>query len=176
MSILVGQDIINEKQLLLPGYSVNNVFFDAQCAGDHTGRKALETWAGSQFVNIGGMGCNYGGAQVSVVASYMFLPLLGYECAANYLADSIEFHDFYRLGAVTLCAKVILGQLAKQNEWEEIKSVYHEVFQRDLPKYMEFFHQHGIKFTVTSPTDVFDEAVTIFEYLNSSRMRCGSHR
>ena len=57
MSILVAQDIINEQQLLLPGYSVNSVFFDDQCAGDHTVRKVLETLAGSQFVTMGGLGC-----------------------------------------------------------------------------------------------------------------------
>ena len=51
MSILVAQDIINEQQLLLPGYTVNSVFFDDQCRGDHTVREVLETMAGnSQFV------------------------------------------------------------------------------------------------------------------------------
>ena len=53
---------------------------------------------------------------VSVVASSMRVPSMGYECAADYLTDSVEFHDFYRLGTVTLYAKVILVQPAEQNE------------------------------------------------------------
>ena len=68
MSILVAQDIINEQQLLLPGYTVNSVFFDDQCRGDHTVRKVLETLAGSQFVAIGGMCCSDVCALVSVAA------------------------------------------------------------------------------------------------------------
>ena len=161
MAILVAQDIINEQQLLLPGYTVNSVFFDDQCRGDHTVREVLETMAGnSQFVAIGGMGCNDVCAQVSVVASSMRVPSMGYECAADYLTDSVEFHDFYRLGTVTLYAKVILVQLAKQYEWKEIKFVYHEAFQRDLKKYTSFFDQHGIKFTVTPLTGDLDEAVS----------------
>ena len=130
MSILVAQDIINEQQLLLPGYTVNSVFFDDQCRGEDAVRQVLETMAGnSQFVAIGGMGCNDVCAQVSVVASSMRVPSLGYECAADYLTDSVEFHDFYRLGTVTLYAKVILAQLAKQYAGREVKPVYHEALQ-----------------------------------------------
>ena len=65
----------------------------------------------------------------------MRIPSMGYECAADYLTDDVEFHDFYRLGTVTLYAKVILVQLAKEYEWKEIKFVYNEAFQRDLKKY-----------------------------------------
>ena len=46
MAILVAQDIINEQQLLLPGYSVNSVFFDDQCSGEIAVRQVLETMAG----------------------------------------------------------------------------------------------------------------------------------
>ena len=85
MSILVAQDIINEQQLLLPGYSVNSVFFDDQCRGDHTVREVLETMAGnSQFIAIAGMGCNDVCAQVSVVALSVRVSSMGYECAADY--------------------------------------------------------------------------------------------
>ena len=44
----------------------------------------------------------------------------------DYSTDSVEFHDLYCLGSVTLYAKVILVQLAKQSEWKEVKFVYHE--------------------------------------------------
>merc|ERR1719486_767331 len=125
MAILVAQDIINEQQVLLPGYSVNSVFFDDQCRGDHTVREVLETMAGnSQFVAIGGMGCNDVCAQVSVVASSMRVPSLGYECPGDYLTDSEQFQNFYRLGTVTLYAKVILAQLVKQYEWKEVTLAY----------------------------------------------------
>ena len=83
----------------------------------------------------------------------------------------MEFHDFYRLGTVTLYAKVIPVQLAKPYEWREINFVYHEASQRDLKKCTEFFNQHGIKFTVTPLTGDSDETVKIFEYLNSNRHR-----
>ena len=42
----------------------------------------------------------------------------------DYSTDSVEFHDLYCLGSVTLYAKVILVQLAKQSEWKEVKFVY----------------------------------------------------
>ena len=68
MSLLEGQDIINEQQLLLSGYSVNSGFFDYQVVGAHTVRKVLEMLAGSQLVAIEGVGCNDECAPVSVVA------------------------------------------------------------------------------------------------------------
>ena len=69
MPMLVGQDIINEQQLLLSGYSVNSGFFDYPAVGAHAVRKVLEMLAGSQLVAIEGVGCNDEGAPVSVVAS-----------------------------------------------------------------------------------------------------------
>jgi hypothetical protein len=172
MSILVAQDIINEQQLLLPGYNVNSVFFDDQCRGEYAVRRVLETMAGkAKFVGIAGMGCNDVCAQVSVVASSMRMPSMGYECNADYLTDAVEYHNFYRLGTVTLYAKVIAAQLAKQYAWKEVKLVYHEAFQPDLKKYESFFSQHGIQFTVTPLSGEFADAVSIFEYLNSNKYR-----
>ena len=52
----------------------------------------------------------------------MHVPSMGYEGAADYLADRMEFRDFYRLG--NLYTKVIPAQLAKPYEWREIKFVY----------------------------------------------------
>ena len=83
-------------------------------------RKVLEKLSDSQFVVIRGMGCNYVRAQASELASSMRLQLMGHECAADYLTDSVELHDLYRLDAVTLGAKVILVQPAKQYEWREV--------------------------------------------------------
>ena len=111
-----------------------------------------------------------------MVAPSRQVPSLGYDCATDYLTDSEQSQNFYRLGTVTLYAKVIAAQLAKQYDWKEVKFVYHEAFQRDLKKYTEFFNQHGIKFTVTPLTGDLDEAVTILEYLTSNRIHRGSHR
>ena len=61
---------------------------------------------------------------------------MSHECAADYLTDTVEFHDFYRFSASTLYAKVFLVQLAKQYEWKEIKFIGREAFQRELKKYM----------------------------------------
>ena len=51
-------------------------------------------------------------AEAEPVSSSMRVPSRG---AANYLADSMEFHDFCRLGTVTPYAKVIPVQRAKKN-------------------------------------------------------------
>ena len=56
---------------------------------------------------------------------------MSYACAADYSTDSKEFYAFCRLGTVTLYAKVILLQLARQYKWKEIKLVYHEALQCD---------------------------------------------
>jgi len=173
MSILVAQDIINEQQLLLPGYTVKSEFFDDQCSGNYAVRKVLETMAGQdKFVGVGGMGCNDVCAQVSVVASSMRVPSLAYDCNADYLTDAVQYQNFYRLGTVTSYAKVILAQLAKQFAWTEVKLVYHESFlsQGDA-QYTSFFDQHGIQFSVTPFSGDFADAVSIFEYMNSNKYR-----
>ena len=129
MSILEARDIINEQQLLLPGYTVTSTFFDDGCRGDQAVRMVLEEMAGNDnYVGIGGLGCNDVCGQVSVVASSMRVPLVSYDCAADYLTDAETYPNFVRFGTVTSYAKVILVQFARQYSWPSIEVVYTESF------------------------------------------------
>ncbi|CAE7868808.1 Gabbr1, partial [Symbiodinium microadriaticum] len=88
----LAEGIINEDQLILPGYQLHHDIFDDKC--DPSVGSDVVVSANSEkdsYVAIGGMGCDTVCRQVSSLAVSMRLPFLSYGCASADFTDTAAF-------------------------------------------------------------------------------------
>jgi len=117
----VAQDIINQQQLVLPGYELILDFFDDECDADVAKRTMLENYKTDHWVAVGGMGCLEVCQSLAVVASSLRLPAVSFECSqGESLSDTSLFPDFTRLGTTRSKVPDILVALQAQNGWEHL--------------------------------------------------------
>jgi len=121
----VAQDIINQKQLMLPGYELILDFSDDECDADTANRVMLEKYASSdQWIGVGGMGCVEVCESLAVIASSLFLPAVSFECSqGTSLSDTGLFPDFTRLGTTRSQVPDILTALQAQNGWNHLSII-----------------------------------------------------
>jgi len=146
-SVLVAEAVINDQQLLLPGFRIQSQFRDDKCDGANAVRIILEETANSdQWVGIGGLGCDDVCAQVSVVASSSRMPLISYGCPADYLSDKEAYPNFVRMGTSASYAVTLTAQFAKKFGWKHITVVSGavNVYKRDADAALAFFRKHEV--------------------------------
>merc|ERR1719408_727255 len=97
-AIQFAEDLINDQQLLLPGFAVKNRFFDDKCDEQEGMRVVLQESVNDEYIALAGMGCTAVCASAAFAASSMNLPFLSYECAGRSLSDENQYPDFTRLG------------------------------------------------------------------------------
>merc|ERR1719296_641968 len=71
----IAEQIINEEQILLPGYRLAADVFDDHCDDDLARRAMLQRYAASQdWIGIGGMGCSGVCKALGIIGDALFLP------------------------------------------------------------------------------------------------------
>jgi hypothetical protein len=144
-SALVAEALINDQQLLLPGFRIQSKFRDDKCNGARAVRIILEETATSdQWVGIGGLGCDDVCAQVSVVASSSRIPLISYGCPGDYLSDMEAYPNFVRMGTSASYAMTLTAQFAKKFGWKHVTVVSGavNVYKREADAAIAFFTKH----------------------------------
>ncbi|CAJ1381428.1 unnamed protein product [Effrenium voratum] len=70
---MIARDIINQQQLVLPGFKIKLKFLDDQCDQGHARRAVLEEFAGTDpWVGLAGMACSSVCESLAVVSSSMY--------------------------------------------------------------------------------------------------------
>jgi hypothetical protein len=103
VSALLAEKMINDQQIILPGYDLHHKILDDKCDGRESSKIVLEEMnKDDTYVALGGTGCSEACAQATFVASTLKLPFLGYECPATKLSDPLAYPGLTRLGTVTI--------------------------------------------------------------------------
>jgi hypothetical protein len=130
-SAILAQGIINEEQIILPGYSLNHVFFDDKCDSTTSSQIVLREISLSNYVALGGAGCSAVCAGTAFIAASVRLPFLSYECAGDELSDTTQYPDLTRMGTVTTQESVLIRDIGELvSDWN-----YVEVISGDPSKY-----------------------------------------
>jgi hypothetical protein len=138
LSARVAEGIINDEQLILPGYSLNHVFFDDKCDSTESSQIVLREMASTtKYIGLGGSGCSAVCAGTAFVAASIRMPYLSYECAGSSLSDTTAYPDLTRFGTVTTHQVQVMKAIGTDfADWSFISvvsgdpSVYREVGER----------------------------------------------
>ncbi|CAJ1385653.1 unnamed protein product [Effrenium voratum] len=144
---MIARDIINQQQLVLPGFEIKLKFLDDQCDQGHARRAVLEEFAGTDsWVGLAGMACSSVCESLAVVSSSMYIPTVGMDCSGNSLSDTSLFPDFVRLGVKTTSAKNVIIEWAKMFDWGHIAIVSGDptIYRKEATEYQEAFGNAGI--------------------------------
>ncbi|CAJ1396108.1 unnamed protein product [Effrenium voratum] len=144
---MIARDIINQQQLVLPGFKIKLKFLDDQCDQAHARRAVLEEFAGTDsWVGLAGMACSSVCESLAVVSSSMYIPTVGMDCSGNSLSDTSLFPDFVRLGVKTTSAKNVIIEWAKMFAWGHIAIVSGDptIYRKEATEYQEAFGNAGI--------------------------------
>ncbi|CAJ1390396.1 unnamed protein product [Effrenium voratum] len=144
---MIARDIINQQQLVLPGFKIKLKFLDDQCDQGHARRAVLEEFAGTDpWVGLAGMACSSVCESLAVVSSSMYIPTVGMDCSGKALSDTSLFPDFVRLGVKTTSAKNVIIEWAKMFAWGHIAIVSGDptIYREEATEYQEAFGNAGI--------------------------------
>merc|ERR1719424_1076029 len=121
---LVAQDIINTKQIVLPGHLIQHTFLESKCDADFAMRETLKGFASSdKWVALGGMACYSVCSALAIISASMFIPAVSYGCSGESLSDESIYPDFVRLGTKTTAKIDVVSRLGKLFDWKHIAIV-----------------------------------------------------
>lgn len=113
-------EIINQQQLLLPGYEIIPWVFDDECSGTKANHILLEKQLiyPDTFVFMTGLGCSTAAMAVASIAPIILLPTVSWAATATELSDRSVYPFFYR-SVVSEAAQVEAAfQMAVQFLWK----------------------------------------------------------
>eukprot|EP00435_Cladocopium_sp_Y103_P068698 s102_g32.t1 len=136
----LAEGIINQDQLLLPGYRLQHVIFDDKCDESVGSDIVVSAMAEKDtYVGIGGMGCDRVCRPISSLATSLRLPFLSYECPSPDFSDTLGYPALARMGTVTKTGMLTTIEALKgQNGWTKIFVVsgdpafYQEQYMQDF--------------------------------------------
>jgi len=125
---LLAEGLINEQQIILPGYSIKSVFFDDMCDPVKSSEIVLGEMATKDtYIALGGSGCTRVCQDTAFAASTIRLPYLSYECAGSSLSDESTYPEITRFGTVSddyagsaAMADDVINVIGKNFSWPDI--------------------------------------------------------
>ncbi|CAK9023189.1 Gamma-aminobutyric acid type B receptor subunit 1 (GABA-B receptor 1) (GABA-B-R1) (GABA-BR1) (GABABR1) (Gb1) [Durusdinium trenchii] len=118
----LAEGLINQDQLLLPGYRLQHVIFDDKCDESVGSDIVVSAMAAKDtYVAIGGMGCDRVCRPISSLATSLRLPFLSYECASPDFSDTLAYPALARMGTVTTPGILnTIKELKAKNDWKNL--------------------------------------------------------
>jgi hypothetical protein len=173
-SARIAEGFINEEQVLLPGYSLQHVFFDDKCTATVSSQIVLREMASTiQYVGIGGSGCSDVCEGTAFVAESIRLPYLSYDCAGSELSDTTEYPDITRFGTVTTPkADVIKAISVGYAQWTnvEIVSADPAMYRTDAERLLSELQDRDLTSNYGyAYEDKWDDIVSIMDALRIER-------
>jgi len=161
----IAEGYINEEQVLLPGYSLQHVFFDDKCIPTVSSQIVLREMASTiQYIGVGGSGCSAVCAGTAFVAESIRLPYLSYECAGWKLSDTNEYPDLTRFGTVTTPQVDVIKEISDRfAEWTnvEVFSADPAVYRADAERLLTALLELGISGSYANAyEDKFEDVVS----------------
>jgi hypothetical protein len=118
---MVAEALINDEQMVMPGYGIFTAFYDDKCDTQTGTQVVLEQVASNDaYVGLTGMGCSEVCESTAFVASSMRMPFLSYECAGNDLSDTTTYPDFTRMGTTTSNVPALIKEFSDMWSWDNI--------------------------------------------------------
>eukprot|EP00437_Effrenium_voratum_P024892 CAMPEP_0181409812 /NCGR_PEP_ID=MMETSP1110-20121109/7016_1 /TAXON_ID=174948 /ORGANISM="Symbiodinium sp., Strain CCMP421" /LENGTH=1887 /DNA_ID=CAMNT_0023532339 /DNA_START=33 /DNA_END=5696 /DNA_ORIENTATION=- len=144
----LAEGIINQDQLILPGYRLQHQIYDDKCDDSVGSDKVVSAMATiDTFVAIGGMGCDAVCRQVSSLATSMRLPFLSYECPSAAFSDLLAFPALARMGTSARSrALTVIEQLKEKYTWKHVYVVSADPaqYQVESEAYVADFQAMGV--------------------------------
>jgi hypothetical protein len=125
-SAKLAEGIINEEQVILPGFSMVHAFFDDKCDPTECSQIVLREQASTtKYVALAGAGCDKVCEDTAFIASSLRLPFLSYECAGASLSETSAYPEFTRFGTVTaIGAPEIIKQVGENfADWNHVEVI-----------------------------------------------------
>jgi len=143
------EDIINQDQLILPGYQIKHRFIDDQCDPGTASDVIVSAMAekGNSYVAVAGLGCDEVCRQVTSLAVSMRLPFLSYECAHADFSDTSLYPALTRLGTPTNRVVDVVTSLRQNHGWSKIYVVTGDsaLYQTEAETYVSSFQASGLQ-------------------------------
>ncbi|CAE7676448.1 Gabbr1, partial [Symbiodinium sp. CCMP2592] len=135
----LAEDIINQDQLILPGYQIKHHFIDDHCDPG--------TEKGNSYVAVAGLGCDEVCRQVTSLAVSMRLPFLSYECAHADFSDTSLYPALTRMGTPTNRMVDVVTDLRENHGWSKIYVVTGDsaMYQTEAEAYVSSFQASGLQ-------------------------------
>jgi hypothetical protein len=143
---LLAEALINQQQIILPGYELKHSFHDDQCDPAKSTQIVLgEMSSKDTYIAFAGAGCSEVCAQTQSVTSSIRLPFLSYECPGAELTDTIAYPDLTRMGTDTTPFTQVVRDLADKHGWEHIFVISGDPSKNraQATKYEDNFRQLG---------------------------------
>lgn len=156
LAALLAEDLINQEQVILPGYALRHVFFDDQCRPEVNSQIVLaEMSRKSTYLALGGAGCSKVCSEIAFAASTLELPFLSYECSATYLSDVEAFPDLTRLGTTIKATADVVREIGIAESWTEVTVISGDPARyKDRSEDMQRqFQERGLKSSYMSAYD-----------------------
>eukprot|EP00930_Biecheleria_cincta_P076959 TRINITY_DN641_c0_g1_i4.p1 TRINITY_DN641_c0_g1~~TRINITY_DN641_c0_g1_i4.p1 ORF type:complete len:2132 (+),score=403.94 TRINITY_DN641_c0_g1_i4:93-6488(+) len=144
---LLAEALINEDQIILPGYELKHTFFNDQCdPGMSTEIVLGEMASKSTYISFAGAGCSEVCAQSRSVAASIRLPFLSYECPGEELSDTLAYPDLTRMGTVTTPFPQVIRNLADKHDWSHVFVISGDPskYREEATKYQDAIGELGL--------------------------------
>eukprot|EP00933_Yihiella_yeosuensis_P052686 TRINITY_DN507_c0_g1_i11.p1 TRINITY_DN507_c0_g1~~TRINITY_DN507_c0_g1_i11.p1 ORF type:complete len:1432 (-),score=300.11 TRINITY_DN507_c0_g1_i11:1113-5198(-) len=145
---LLAESLINQQQLLLPGYQLKHVFLDDKCDPKIASQLVLEKMSTKDtYIGLGGTGCSQVCSQVASTLTAIRLPMLSYACPSKDLSDSLAFPDLNRMGTVTTPFSKVIREVGSRYGWTRIFVVSGDVqeYGTEAEGYAKTFRSLGFQ-------------------------------
>ena len=116
------ESVINEDQLILPGYELKHDVIDDECDGGKGADVVVSAQSAlGSYVALTGLGCNDVCQQVSTLSASLKLPFLSFNCPNPDFSNVAAFPSLARLGTVLEPSlPQIVRQLKDRHSWKHV--------------------------------------------------------
>eukprot|EP00438_Fugacium_kawagutii_P036818 Skav228618 [mRNA] locus=scaffold2037:140416:148048:+ [translate_table: standard] len=154
-ALLLAESLINEDQLILPGYALVHDIMDDECDGGKGADVVVSAMtAKDSYVALGGMGCNDVCEQVSTLSASLKLPFLSFNCPHPDFSSDAIYPKLARMGTVLEPhLPEIVRKLKERHGWSHIYMVTGDasVYSAEAERYAEILSSAGMSTETLSP-------------------------
>jgi hypothetical protein len=175
-SAMLAQGILNDDQLVLPGYALTHVFFDDKCNPTVSSQTVLREMSGTiNYIGLGGAGCTSVCRDTAFIAASVRLPFLSYECAGETLSDTSQYGDFTRMGTVTKLSAELVKSIGTQfAEWDYVEVVSGDpaIYRTEAEALVTSLQTQGLSTQYSNAFDTrWNEIVDLVDQLRINKRR-----
>lgn len=153
-ALRLAESLINNDQLILPGYELKHDIMDDECDGGKGADVVVSAnTARDTYVALAGMGCNEVCRQVATLSASLKLPFLSFYCPTPDFSNVAVHPQLARLGTVLEPhLPQIMSELKVRHAWSHIFVISCDSsYSAEAERYVEILQNVGIRPTSLSP-------------------------
>lgn len=153
-ALRLAESLINQDQIILPGYELKHDIMDDECDGGKGADVVVSaSTAKDTYVALAGMGCNDVCRQVSTLSASLKLPFLSFYCPNPDFSNVAVYPQLARLGTVLEPhLPQIMGELKVRHAWSHIFVISCDSSNsEEADRYVDMLQNVGIRPTSLTP-------------------------